>query len=206
MLKLHGFPLSNYYNMVKAGLIEKGLDFEEVPAPPSQEPDFLAKSPMGKVPCLEVDGQYLTESIPILEYLEEISADKSFLPGSAFERAKIRELAQSIELNIELVARRGIAAAFGREVSDDVKKGMKRDLPKGCAALNRLTRFSPWIAGEEFTYADLVGYFSILLANRLSTMNIEVDLFELIPGSTDWFAKVGDLDSVKQVLADQAKQ
>jgi len=206
MLKLHGFPLSNYYNMVKAGLIEKGLEFEEVPAPPSQEPDFLAKSPMGKVPSLEVDGQYLTESIPILEYLEEISNDNSFLPGSTFERAKIRELAQSIELNIELVARRGIAAAFGREVSDDVKKGMKRDLPKGCAALARLTRFSPWIAGEEFTYADLVGYFSIILANRLSTMNIEMDLFELIPGSADWFAKVGELDSVKQVLADQAKQ
>jgi len=206
MIKLHGFPLSNYFNMVKAAMIEKGLDFEEVAAPPSQEPDFLAKSPMGKVPCIEVDGQFLSESIPILEYLEELPDTRAFLPDDMFQRAKVRELSQALELNIELVARRGLAAAFGRDVSDDVKKGMKRDLPKGCAALTRLAKFSPWIAGDEFTYADFVGYFSLILANQLSTMNIELDLFELIPGSAEWFARVGDLDSVKQVLADQAKK
>ena len=33
MLKLYGFPLSNYYNMVKIALIEKGVDFEEVDVP-----------------------------------------------------------------------------------------------------------------------------------------------------------------------------
>jgi glutathione S-transferase len=203
-MKLHGFPLSNYYNMVKAAMIEKGLEFEEVAAPPSQEPDFLAKSPMGKVPCIEVDGRYLSESIPILEYLEELPDSPSFLPDDSFQRAKVRELAQAIELNIELVARRGLAAAFGRDVSDDIKKGMKRDLPKGCAALSRLARFSPWIAGEQFTYADFVGYFSLILANRLSTMNIEMDLFELIPGAAEWYARVGEMASVKQVLADQA--
>jgi glutathione S-transferase len=206
MIKLHGFPLSNYYNMIKAAIIEKGLDFEAVAAPPSQEPDFLAKSPMGKVPCIEVDGKFLSESIPILEYLEELPDTRSFLPDDIFQRAKVRELAQAIELNVELVARRGLAAAFGRDVSDDVKKGMKRDLPKGCAALTRLAKFSPWIAGDEFTYADFVGYFSLLLANQLSIMNIEMDLFELMPGSTEWFARVGEMDSVKQVLADQARK
>jgi glutathione S-transferase len=206
MIKLHGFPLSNYFNMVKAAIIEKGVDFEEVAAPPSQEPEFLAKSPMGKVPCIEVDGQFLSESIPILEYLEELPDTRPFLPKDAFQRAKVRELAQAIELNVELTARRGLAAVFGRDVSDDVKKGMKRDLPKGCAALARLAKFSPWIAGDEFTYADFVGYFSLSLANQLSTVNIELDLFELMPGSTEWFARVGNMDSVKQVLADQAKK
>lgn len=203
MIKLYGMPLSNYYNMAKAGLLEKGIEFEEVSAPPSQEDDYLAKSPMGKVPFIEIDGQFLTESIPILEYLEELPDGGSWLPGNAFERAKIRELAQAIELNIELVARRGIAAAFGRDVSDEIKKGLSRDLPKGCAAVARLTKFSPWIAGDQFTYADLVGYFSLGLANRLATMNVEIDLFELIPGASDWFARVGELDSVQRVLADQ---
>ena len=52
-MKLHGVPLSNFYNMAKHALIEKDVHFEEVVTPPSQDPAFLAKSPMGKVPLLE---------------------------------------------------------------------------------------------------------------------------------------------------------
>ena len=45
-------PLSNYYNMVKTVLLEKGMDFEEVLILPNQESDFITKSPMGKVPAI----------------------------------------------------------------------------------------------------------------------------------------------------------
>ena len=48
MIKLYGIGLSNYYNMVKLSLTEKGLDFEEVMAEPSQESDYTSKSPMGR--------------------------------------------------------------------------------------------------------------------------------------------------------------
>ena len=47
MIKLYGLRMSNYYSLVKAVLIEKGLDFEEVKAPPTQKEDNLARSPMG---------------------------------------------------------------------------------------------------------------------------------------------------------------
>jgi len=47
MLKLHGFSVSNYTNMVKQCLLEKGIEFEQIDARPSQEDEFLAKSPMG---------------------------------------------------------------------------------------------------------------------------------------------------------------
>ena len=48
MLMLHGRPRSNYYNAVKAILIEKGIEFEEVieTLPPTEE--FLKLSPMSK--------------------------------------------------------------------------------------------------------------------------------------------------------------
>ena len=48
-MKLYGMPLSNYFNMVKHALLEKGIDFEIVPTPPGRDPEFLAKSPMGKI-------------------------------------------------------------------------------------------------------------------------------------------------------------
>ena len=63
MIKLYGLRMSNYYSLVKAVLIEKGLDFEEVKAPPTQKEDNLARSPMGKMPSIEVDGQYMSESL-----------------------------------------------------------------------------------------------------------------------------------------------
>ncbi|MCB1617753.1 MAG: glutathione S-transferase N-terminal domain-containing protein, partial [Pseudomonadales bacterium] len=50
MLKLYGFAVSNYYNIVKHYLLEKEIPFEAVTVAPSQEPALLAKSPMGKVP------------------------------------------------------------------------------------------------------------------------------------------------------------
>ncbi|MEE9254525.1 MAG: glutathione S-transferase N-terminal domain-containing protein, partial [Pseudomonadales bacterium] len=59
MLKLHGFPISNYFNMAKIALLEKGIEFEEVTTRPSQEDEYLDRSPMGKVPCLETDAGFI---------------------------------------------------------------------------------------------------------------------------------------------------
>ena len=59
MLKLYGFAVSNYYNMVKLALLEKGLPFEEVPFYAGQSAEALAISPRGKVPVLETDKGFL---------------------------------------------------------------------------------------------------------------------------------------------------
>jgi len=72
MLKLHGFSVSNYTNMIKQCLLEKGIEFEQIDARPSQEDEFLAKSPMGKIPCLETADGFLVETSTILDYLEEV--------------------------------------------------------------------------------------------------------------------------------------
>jgi|TARA_Y100000310_G_C20627334_1_gene786672 glutathione S-transferase len=205
MLKLHGAPLSNYYNMVKTALLEKGLDYEAVIAPPSQEEDFLTKSPMGKIPCLETDGGFVAESLAIIEYLEEIQPEPALLPADPYARAKVRELMLALELYVELVARRGFGALRGRPVAEDVVEALKADLPKGIAAVQRLVKFSPWIAGEQFTYADLVGYFTFTLASLSAKANAEIDLFEQLPGSKAWFDAVAARDSVKQAVADQKR-
>ena len=204
MIKLHGAPGSNYYNMVKTAMLEKNIPFEAVLAPPSQEPAYLAKSPMGKIPCIETEQGFLAETHAILDYLEDLQPKPALLPSDAFARAKVRELVQSLELYIELVARRGFGVLFGREVPADVKEGLKRDLPKGIAAINKLVKFSPWIAGSQFTYADLFGYWTFVLAVLSAKQNADIDLLAAIPGAQAWFDKVAARDSVKQALADQA--
>jgi glutathione S-transferase len=63
MLKLCGFRISNYHNKVRLVLLEKGIEHEEdASCTPKQSEEYLARSPMGKVPFLEVeDGGRLTE-------------------------------------------------------------------------------------------------------------------------------------------------
>lgn len=204
MIKLYGAPLSNYYNMVKTALIEKGVEYEAAMQPPSQEDDYRAKSAMGKIPCIETERGFLAESSAILDYLEEVQPQPALLPSDPYERAKVRELSRSLELYIELVARRGFGALRGNAPADEVRAEIKRDLERGVGAIQRLAKFSPWIAGDMFTYADLVGYFAFALGNLSAKANAGMDLLAEIPGAQPWFDKVGERGSVKQALADQA--
>ena len=72
MLKLCGFHISNYHNKVRLALLEKGVPFEEDASVfPSQKDEYRERSPMGKVPYLEVNGALLRESAVICEYLED---------------------------------------------------------------------------------------------------------------------------------------
>ena len=112
MLKLYGFSVSNYYNMVKLALLEKGLPFEEVTFYPAQTAESLAISPRGKVPVLGVDAGFINETAIILEYLEQTQKGTPLLPSDPFERAQVLAIAKEIELYIELPGRACYGEAF----------------------------------------------------------------------------------------------
>src|SRR5690606_41763202 len=81
MLRLHGFAVSNYFNMAKLALLEKGADFEINTVHSSQDAEVLAKSPRGKVPFLETEQGFISETNVILEYIEGPRAARRCLPG-----------------------------------------------------------------------------------------------------------------------------
>src|SRR3546814_10171067 len=98
MLKLYGFSVSNYYNMVKLALLEKGLPFEEVSFYGAQTPDVLAISPRGKVPVLKTEQGFINETSVILEYIGQTQSGKALLPSDPFERVQVLALCREIEL------------------------------------------------------------------------------------------------------------
>ena len=167
MLKLCGFAVSNYYNKVKIALMEKGVPFEEEQVMVSQDPALLARSPMGKVPFLDFgNGQTLTESQVLLEYLEDAWPDTPLYPREPLARARVRELITHLELHLELPARRLYRAAFfGGMVSDETKQLAKADIDKGVRSFMRLAKFSPWAAGAQFTAADCAAAVHLPLAS-----------------------------------------
>lgn len=204
MLKLYGFPVSNYYNMVKLALLHKGVAFEEVIMRPSQEQDYLAKSAMGKIPCLQTPEGFISETNVILDFLDEAYPDKALLPKGTFERAKVRELSKSIELYLELVARqlyRGVF--FGETLSEELKVKVKPELEKGIVALKRLLQFSPYAAGGQLTQADLMLYYTANLAGMAAKRACGIDLAAEIGGLREWQQMMDTNPLVQQIGRDR---
>lgn len=188
MIRLCGFHVSNYHNKVRVALLEKGIAFEEdATIRPSQKDAWLARSPMGKVPVLEVDGTTLTESQVILEYLEDAYPDTPLLPKDALARAKVRELVTHVEWHMEMVARRLYAQAFfGGTVSDEVKQAVEKDIARGVRTLKVLARFDPFIAGKDLTLADCAAFVHLPLVSLSTKLVLGRDVLEDMPQVKDY--------------------
>ena len=204
MLKLYGFTVSNYFNMVKMALLEKDIDFEFVDTKPTQEGDYLAKSPMGKVPCLETSEGFISETDVIFDYLEDLGQGQALMPASAYEKAKVRELIKQLELYIELPARTCFAEAFfGGTVSEETKDKARVSLKKGVECIKRTGKFSPYIAGDTFTYADIMFMYSVSLAGACAKRVLGLDLLEDLPEAKALSELLASRASAQKVAADQ---
>lgn len=206
MLKLCGIHLSNYFNKVRIALLEKGVPFEEDPAcTPSQADEFVARSPMGKVPFLELDGgRRLVESEVIAEYLEEAYPQRPLLPKDPFERAKARELVTVMELHLELPARRLYREVFfGGKVSDEVKQSVQKDLAKGVRALKTLVRFEPYIAGRELTLADCAAFVHLPLVSLATKLAYGRDVLEELAPLKPYLKMLGERPAFRKVNEDR---
>ena len=183
MIKLHGIGLSNYYNMVKLVLTEKGLDFEEVKSAPSQEEGYVRKSPMGKVPCLETSDGFLSETNGIMEYLDAQQPEPALLPAEPYARAKVLELMKVMELYIELQARRHYGEIFfGGERSQSAYDEVRPIMENGLRALKQLGVFNPYVAGREFTGADVFAAFTFCYAVPVAQAVYGWDIMKEVPG------------------------
>lgn len=203
MLKLHGFSVSNYTNMVKQCLLEKGIEFEQLDARPSQEPDFLAMSPMGKIPCLETAEGFLVETSVILDYLDRAYPEPPMYPSQAFAKAKAEEIIRVTELYIELVARRHLGAAFfGRERSEDAYVEVRPQMEKGLQAFAQLAEFGPYVMGSEFGSADIFVYHSFRLASQVLKRIYDWDIIAEVPGLAAHVAIMNERDATRSVVAD----
>lgn len=207
MIQLYGLRLSNYYSLTKALLLEKGLDFEEVKAPPTQEEDNLARSPIGRMPSIGVDGRYLSESLAIATYLDRVQPEPALLPEDAFAAAKVMELVCHMKLNVELVARRCLPEAFfGQTVSDETKSSTQADLAKGMAAVDRIFVGDPYAAGDTLTLADFYTFYTFGLASGIVKTIFGTNLLDGHDKIQAVMARMAEHPSIAQVEADKAEK
>ena len=205
MVRLCGFHISNYFNKARIAMLEKGLEFELDPAcTPSQKDEFLARTPMGKVPFIEIDGAELSESQVICEYLEDAYPQKPLYPREALARARVRELITIMELHVELVARRLYGQVFmGRAVSDEVKQSVEKDLVKGLRAFRARAKFDPYVAGAELTLADCAAFVHLPLVSLATKLAYGKDFLESMPQVKPYLKLVGERPAFARVNEDR---
>lgn len=205
MIKLYGLRMSNYYSLTKALLIEKALDFEEVKKAPSQKEDFLMLSPMGKMPAIEVDGVYLSESIAIAGYLERLQPQPALFPNDTLHAAKVMELVCHLKLDVELVARRLLPEVlFKQPVSEETKAAVKADLAKGMKAVERLFVGAPYAAGDQLTLADFYTFYCFGLSSGMVKAIYDEDLLDGYPAIQNVLALMTEHPSVKRVETEKS--
>jgi len=205
MIKLCGFRISNYHNKVRIALLEKCIPFEEDEnVKPSQGETYLAKSPMGKVPYLEVDGTRLRESEVIFEYMEDAYPHKPLLPKDPLERARVRELVTFIELHMELVVRRLYSGLFfGGSFSDETKAAVEKDIAKGVRALKAVAKFEPYIAGKDLSIADCAAFVHLPIVTLVTKNAFGRDFLEDIPQMKPYLKMLGERPAFARVNEDR---
>ena len=204
MIRLCGFRISNYHNKVRIALLEKGIAFEEDEnVKPSQEDAYLSKSPMGKVPYLEVNGTRLRESGVILEYLEDAYPQEPLLPKDPLERARVRELVTFIELHMELVVRPLYGSLGGKPVADELRQRVEKDIAKGVRALKAVAKFDPFIAGKDLTIADCAAFVHLPLVTLVTKTAFGRDFLEDIPQVKPYLKMLGERPAFARVNEDR---
>jgi maleylpyruvate isomerase len=101
---LHGYFRSSTAFRVRIALNLKGVAYDQtfrhLRKGEQRAPDYLKLNPQGLVPTLEMDGQTLTQSLAIIEYLDETHPTPALLPKDVLGRARVRSLAYAVALEI----------------------------------------------------------------------------------------------------------
>lgn len=99
-MKLHGYFRSSASFRVRIALNLKQIDYTSIAhhlrRNEQRSPDYLTLNPQGFVPVLDDEGDVLSQSMAIIEYIDETRPSPPFLPGHPGDRARVRALAQLI--------------------------------------------------------------------------------------------------------------
>lgn len=129
--------------------------------------DYLKTNPQGLVPAVRVDGEVLTQSLAIIEWLDETIPESPLLPGDVWQRARIRSFALAIACEIHPLQNLRVQKFLRDELSIDpsgVDRWLQRWLGSGlraCEAL--LTEHS----SQRFAFGDSPSLADVCLAPQL---------------------------------------
>jgi maleylpyruvate isomerase len=151
---------------VRIGLNLKGITYETVPVHlvrdggEQHSDEHRGLNPLRELPFLVVDGQAMSQSLAILEYLEESHPEPALLPADPVGRARVRQMSEVVNSGIQPIQNLRVMQKLGSQF--DLAKAQQIEwsrhwIASGFDALHCLveTHGGRYCYGDQITFADL---------------------------------------------------
>lgn len=169
------FTLYHYWRSSSSWRVRWALSLKKIPceyvsvdllSDETDSSEQRARNPLGYVPVLQIleasgglnrpESKYLTESLAIIEWLDELFPTPSLLPGDSYQRAKIRQLAETINAGTQPIQNPTVAL-FHSSNPEEQKKWNLHWIRNGLAAYEFLVQetMGAFSVGDTLTLADL---------------------------------------------------
>ncbi|GAA6145910.1 MAG: glutathione S-transferase family protein [Pseudomonadota bacterium] len=192
-MKLYDNPHAPNPRRVRMVLAEKGIEYDreelDLGAGDNLKEDFSAKNPFAKVPVLELDdGLCLSETSAICRYLDETHTDSTLYGQTPKERALIdmwEKRMESMLLYPALLAFQHITGFFKDRMTpvEDFGKESAKNFLKALPVLEAQLKNNEWIAGSDFTIADITAVCAVDFARI-----VKVRVGDEYPSVQRWYA------------------
>jgi glutathione S-transferase len=206
-MKLYEFKAAPNPRRVRIFLAEKGIDVPTVQIDlqnrEQHTPEFLARNPMGGVPCLELDdGSHISESVAICRYFEGLQPEPRLMGAMPEEAARIEMWNRRMELDGMAAAgeafRNSVPAFADRalpgidpvaQIPDLAQRGKER-LSRFYERLDEVLAKTPYVAGESYSIADITALVAIDFAGW-----IKIQPAESLVNIAGWYGRVSSRPS-----------
>jgi glutathione S-transferase len=205
-MKLYNVNLSNFATKSRLAIYEKGLNIEIAAIPGGQlsSTEYRAIYPMGKTPCLEVDGTIIGESEVINEYLEDKYPTPPLLPKSPEGRARVRSLTRFHDLYLEPPLRALFGQMNPKTRDAKVVEEKVKDATQRLDQLEKMISAEGFAAGHEFSLADCALAPTMFFMNQLGAL-FGIKPLEGRPKVSGWWTRVQQRPSVQKGLAEMTE-
>ena len=184
-MKLYSYWRSSAAYRARIALNLKGLDYEIVAINLLEgaqgAESYRGVNPQALVPALEIDDALLTQSLAIIEYLDESHPEPPFLPSDPADRARARAFAQAIACDIHPLNNLRVLNYLRQELDQDkeaVGRWYCHWIAKGLGALEEVLNASPESA--TFCFGERPGLADICLIPQLHNAHrLECDVSQL---------------------------
>ena len=167
---------ASYRLRIALGLL--GIAYRTVPVDlltgGHKSPAYRQHNPQGLVPALEIDGIMMTQSVAILEYLDETRPGQGLLPNDTLARQRVRALSHVIAMDIHPVCNLGVvrhvmdmATTHGEDPDAVRSEWMAKYIGSGLAGFEAMLAQGPEVSQGDFCHGDRPGMADICLIPQL---------------------------------------
>lgn len=203
-MKLYSYFRSSAAYRVRIALNLKGLPYEMEAIHLTKDggrqhsPPFHALNPQERVPALQLSsGDVLTQSLAIIEYLNEIHPEPALLPADALARAHVRAIAQIVACDIHPLNNLMVLQYLKRQMKHeqtDIDTWYHHWVIQGFTSIEAMIAPGPYACGSQVTLADVCLIPQVFNARRLK---VPLDAFPKIVAVESACLKLAAFDKAR---------